>query len=489
MHVSGGAPDNRGREFVIVFMENMLRPTQGSPDDLQLFVTTARPYDVSVTVTAPGISSATIDSRFEVQAGQVNQIFLPYDDVVMKGSSRDSRAVYVTATDEISVYGVNNQENSADAFLAKPVDVLGTNYYTVSYSPSISATQLAIGAAYDQTSVSIKLPDVDSLSVRYEGTTYTGGATITISMDKLDTIQLQSAEDLTGAHITSDKPVSVFSGNQKTRVGSGGTKDHMCVHLPPVETWGMEFVTAPTPSKTIGDYFRVIASEDDTDVTITEKGDYNIPLAGGYHQVSLASNKHYLITTNKPVMVAQIVKTQTGSDKGDPSMLIIPPTVLFSSDYTFTTPKYAEGSPYSNFLTVILPYSERRRVYLDDVLISRSGWIRIRDASPDLAAKLISVGDGTHRVRHESPIVPMGVYLYGYESFESYAFTPGMLLAPINVVSMRACVLTTIHAIVKCNSILPACSVIVENPECSIRLNEMLVFVVATMCAVTDRAR
>ena len=38
--------------------------------------------------------------------------------------------------------------------------------------------------------------------------------------------------------------------------------------MPPVQTWGKEYIVAPTPGRTSGEYYRIIASEPNTKVIV-----------------------------------------------------------------------------------------------------------------------------------------------------------------------------------------------------------------------------
>ena len=44
-----------------------------------------------------------------------------------------TKAIEITATDEVVAYGVNRQTSSNDAFLALPVDAIGREYYAVTW--------------------------------------------------------------------------------------------------------------------------------------------------------------------------------------------------------------------------------------------------------------------------------------------------------------------------------------------------------------------
>ncbi|KAJ8314515.1 hypothetical protein KUTeg_006665 [Tegillarca granosa] len=66
-HHVQGAPDNRGTEFIIGFMDNYEPPSVVY--DLELFVTTSRTTTVNVRVRCPNYG--TYDKSFTVTAGYV----------------------------------------------------------------------------------------------------------------------------------------------------------------------------------------------------------------------------------------------------------------------------------------------------------------------------------------------------------------------------------------------------------------------------------
>ena len=97
---------------------------------------------------------------------------------------------------------------------------------------------------------------IDSYTVSWGGSSYGKGQTITETLNKYGTWQIKTYGDLSGAHVTSTKPVAVISGNKKTNIGTGRSSDHLTEMMIPVPQWGKEFLTIPIPDRTVGDYFR-----------------------------------------------------------------------------------------------------------------------------------------------------------------------------------------------------------------------------------------
>ncbi|XP_071171034.1 SCO-spondin-like [Mytilus edulis] len=427
------APDNRGTEFVIAYMDNYL-----STYELELFVTTSRTTIVNVEVTSPKWTNPSVNEKFTVTAGVVKQLLIDLR-LRLEGTVKESKGILVSADDEVVIYGVNKQKYSNDAFLGLPVDVLSDEYFAVTYYPPYRKAQLCVVGVSDSTNVEIKLPSCSNCgSVTYNGQKYSKGQTISVILNRFDAIHLQSTGDLTGARITSDKPVSAFSGNRKTNTGSGGSQDHLVEQLTPVNTWGKRFATVPTPARTIGDYYKFIASEDSTQVTYKcnkngriSTNSFTLSTLGDQKQISIDSQNYCYITADKPILAVMIVKSQlSSSEPADPAMIIIPPVEQYAADYTFTTPKYSGGS-YENFFLFVVNKADKNGLKIDGGSFpGNTAYYDIPDT--DLVGGYISVSDGSHSVRHTSPISIFGGFLYGKANLETYGFTTGMRMAKIN---------------------------------------------------------
>ncbi|MEZ6032636.1 MAG: DUF4114 domain-containing protein [Planctomycetaceae bacterium] len=176
--------DSRGTEFWIGFMDNLLE--SGNVPQKQLFVT----GDVATTgfVEIPGLidpgTSMPFRADFVVNPGQVTTVDLPSED--SREDSFDTQTdfdveaeliaeiqalgVHVVTQDPVTVYGLNRAVNTTDAFLALPVDALGTEYINLGYNngsrliASTPNTEFLIVATEDDTVVTI-VPGEGSFSV------------------------------------------------------------------------------------------------------------------------------------------------------------------------------------------------------------------------------------------------------------------------------------------------------------------------------------
>ncbi|KAJ8316655.1 hypothetical protein KUTeg_005793, partial [Tegillarca granosa] len=399
------APDNRGTEFIIGYMENIALSI-----NVELFITTMRTTTVNVRVRAPRYKTS-IDHQCSITAGQVKQLFFE-PQIRMSGTSLSAKGIWVTADDEVVIYGVNKETYSNDAFLGLPVDVLGDEYYVACWWPPSRQCELLVVGTQDGTSVTITLSQhLGSYYVTYNGKRYYKEWTDSVHS------KLQHMGISLGQRSSSSKPVAVFSGNRKTNIGRGGSSDHLVEHWPPVATWGKKFATVPIPERTVGDKWKFVGSEDGTYVRIRSRG-YSTSFtvnAGRMveKQISSGSNYYCFIEADKPILVVQFCQSQQSSyEQSDPMMMMIPPIEQYGADYTFTTPKYSLGS-YINYFMFIITKDDKSGLRLDgSPFPSGTSYVTF--------LTLAQLSEGSHTIRHTSPIKIFGGFLYGRANYETY---------------------------------------------------------------------
>ena len=469
---SAGA-DAGGMDFLVMYMDNIVENPRQFP--LELYVTPTRGRAASVKVTSPRYHSPHINMSATINAGDVRKFEID-PALRQQWTSLESKAILVESSEDVIVYGVNMELFSNDGFLALPTSVQGTRYYTVSYWPAELRTQFGIIGLSDGTVVDIRLPNPSSgpVSVSYGGATYGNGQTFRIDLNRFDTFQAQSSGDLSGTFIHSSHNVSVFSGNVRTNVGSGDSRDHLVEQLPPLSSWGKRFATVPTPMRTTGDVIRIVASQDNTVVHIEGEGNYTIARAGEVLERVLSSSHNHLLESSAPVLVVQIVYSQLStSEPADPAMMLIPPVEQWSRDYTFVTPHYSggvTGGDYANRLLVVVEDSEKDGLRLDGQQLSAS-WSPV-PGTTFVGGDVNVSSQGVHSFRHESPTVTFCAWLYGAADRESYAFPIGLQLRAVNLCEKTTPVLG--------DNVDNDCDGSIDEEECDL-LGEYLLAVVALL--------
>ncbi|XP_035696734.1 uncharacterized protein LOC118430131 [Branchiostoma floridae] len=436
VEVYGEMDPSSTKEFIIAFPENF---EYKEDQTTMLFITGARSTPSSIEVDVPSTGFFTSVS---VTSSEVAVVELPRAGVELKGSQTGKEAVSVRADSPIMVYGMSHDTFSVDAFLALPTDVLGTEYYVICSEPSsekiqgkttVYPTEFVVVGIRDGTTVNI----VPTQEVEFNGQHYSASQTFTITVDRMDSLQVQSVEDLAGSKITSSEPVAVLSGNFAAIIGQGATtKDHLVEMIPPVETWGTEFALVPLVGREAGDIFRVLASQDNTQVNLT--GHASVILhAGEFWEFDVPSDQYKYLTASKPALVAQYSKSMTTDNSLiDPFMMIVPSLSQFAARYTFVAAEIPSESPGTQHVNIIIKASHRDDLRMDGMpLSSDTAWAGI--PGTNLSAARITVTSGAHMLNHASPLVTFGITVYGYRQQSplwSYGYPGGLNL---NVACIR----------------------------------------------------
>ncbi|MFT5354414.1 MAG: hypothetical protein ACI9KE_001619 [Polyangiales bacterium] len=236
--------------------------------------------------------------------------------------------------------------------------------------------------------------------------------------------------DLTGSRVAADNPVAVFGAHQCANVPYGAPFcDHLENQMPPLQTWGTEFVSAPMGDvgTAATNIVRVIAAFEGTTVTVSppQNGVSDFTLGIGQFQEFTATSA-FRVSGSRGILVTQFLVGQylptPESARGDPAMVVLPPQEQFRSDYTFVTPtSYNPSTMGQNFLLVTR--NPGQAIFLDGAATTGS-WQVIGERE----WSIITVDGGTHSMMSDDTF---GVIVYGLGLFTSYAYPAGLNLEEI----------------------------------------------------------
>jgi len=385
-----------GNDFWVAF------PPNYDPDELVLFISTESDSNVNGVVVS---TDGTFNESFVVAPGIVTTVTIP--SRFMLGDAVENKGIRVTAESTIAVYGINRRQYTTDAFLAIPTSSLGTDYRVT--SNEVSDAALSVVATEDGTTVTI---------------TDSNSATSTVNLNKGQTY-FKTGNFTSGARVQSNKPIVVYGSNKCTNIGECGACDHIVQQMFPISSWGVNFVTVPTAGRNdSGDYFKVLASKDNTEITINGSSVGTIN-AGEYYSATLTT--YSTITTSKVVMVTQFALGYSCSgSQGDPFMMVIPPREQFLTDYTIVTLSGFD----SQFINIVSPSNALGTIKLDGITIPNSSFTQIGTSAYYGARIPVSVG--SHTVN--SPI-PFGAFVYGWTGYDSYGYPGGGSLSSLGTVN------------------------------------------------------
>ncbi|MEM9191613.1 MAG: IgGFc-binding protein [Myxococcota bacterium] len=297
----------------------------------------------------------------------------------------------------------------------------------------------------------------------------------------LETFRLNS--DFTGTFIQASEPISVFTGGEASdapRFDTYSTRqccaDHLEEQLFPDQTLGTRFVIGRMPRRSVAlnqaflnpmvdsvpepnepEWVRVLATAAGTTTVTTTLPPPDDRFSFSQRQsIILRADQDFIMSADKPIAVLQVLSSQeaVGIDNrypgGDPAIIAVPPTEQWRQDYVFLTPDlYAfdfvtiaadatanillDGEPLDPRVCTTSPADGiprlpgdpppqeviyRCQLSFPDVIGLPN--VRVEDGLQD---------DGVHIVVADQPV---GLVVYGFDAFVSYAYAAGLNLDIIN---------------------------------------------------------
>ncbi|MDH7516236.1 MAG: T9SS type A sorting domain-containing protein [Bacteroidota bacterium] len=270
--------------------------------------------------------------------------------------------IRITSDRPISVYEGSLMERHSDASLVLPLSALGTKYVTAGYNYQDTDEHLVVCATQDGTSVSITPFGMTS-------TRRPARVPFTIALDKGEVYEvvsgiLGSFGGLTGSFVEADKPVVVFSGArtgwipENARSTYGFLNPHFD-QIPPIRHLGTMYILVPFLSRFGSDTWKVVSTEDATDVTIGNDPPVHLSQAGDWYEFRLDNPS--ILTATKPVLLVQFANSAAWDDSlneyGDGSMVVLPPVDRYASCHLFPSGFLPSSTPASNFGLLLQPGS------------------------------------------------------------------------------------------------------------------------------------
>lgn len=422
MYIAG--KDNKGRHFIFGFMDNY------NPGTLQVFITTDNFHAIRVTITTP-LFDSTYLRQLSVNKNVISTEIFNWN-LRGIGTELGNKGIDIKADNEITVYAVNKEKETTDAFVVFPCDAIGDEYYILTWNVR---SAFMIIATMDNTVVHVTTGK-GATPIIYKGVTYSPGMTLTLIINTYESFHVQGLEtsDFSGTYVKSNKVITVMSGSQCSNIG-GGACDHLCSQMTSVGTFGKQFVTMNMPNCNVPVDFKIVASSSNTYININGRGAVHLATAGDVHAFQVTDQTSRTIMADKPIALAFFAEGGCGSDQGDPAMILLPPIEQFAADYTFSTIK-TPGNPFQNALTVVIPSTEVNGLSLDGHLMTSYHWQQVQGSST-LQITNVNIVDGPHTIFHSNPTVTFLAVSTGTAKYNSYGYIAGQRLAPINSVGVK----------------------------------------------------
>ncbi len=310
------------------------------------------------------------------------------------------------------------------------------------------------------------------------------GGTFDVVLQPFEVLNLETGDfnaDFTGTRIEATGPVAVFAGSEASDAPGFATlasrsccADHLEEQVIPLRSLGKRYVLGRVPNRSRAiaaaggaiapfeepEFYRVVASRPGVTRITT-----SLPpplaafdLAEGQDR-TIVAYQDFQLEASQPVLVADVQASQEaagvvrGLPGGDPSLTYLPPVEQWRPDYVLLTPdKYA-----FDFLVITAPFGaqvfvdslpvdgkvcevapgdgltpEQRKAANPTFVVYRCQ-LSFPAVDPDKpSGSNVSLGrqnDGVHRVQADYPV---GVLVYGFDAFVSYAYAGGTQLRDLN---------------------------------------------------------
>ena len=435
---------NYGRDFFLGFMYNSDRDTTriqliiaGEDTSLVRFG-----VETSTGVVYSGTTSIT------------NPVAINLPTTLTATNSRFDRNkgvhVYTSGRGAVSVVAVNYIPGSVGEYLAYPcLDIGGGpyEYFAVSAGtmPSISApeSEILLVGCKDATSVtifptqSVNLP-IDAQRLLSATFVVAPGSSHTVTLNQMQTLFFKATDDLTGTRIVSNKPLTVISGHECANVPANQAYcEHITEHILPTTTWGKRFLLVPFGGRNVGQYYKVVASMDETSFTLTCNATSNtlfLSMAGRFQQFFTTSDSFCSLVSDKPVLVSQLAIGGMVDRIGDPAISIVPPVNQYRNYYSFSSMNNSDFDIHQISVSVPSEYFQPISIRLDGLPIS-APWNAINNSEGTIVGYgcHVSVSGGSvHTVHHDEGRAKLAVMVYGFNSSLSsgYCYLAGLSFIP-----------------------------------------------------------
>ena len=433
---------NKGKDFWLCFPSHVPNERFGTfyYAKMSLFITSDKAS--SGTISIPGVFNAS----FAVAAGQVTEIDVPYTTAHIKSEEAGSiirkgiRVKVDAGKPAVVVYSQIYAGFRSAASLILPSSVLGKKYFSMNApqkSISGSKSQFVVVAIDTNTTV-----EITPLRDGVKGAPFT----VTLALPG-DLYEFQDAKDLTGSVIESVakdgegcKRIAVFSGSSAININSDNlctgddSYDPLYQQLYPVNAWGKTYGFMPFENYTNGSPYRVIASENNTIVSVNGAAVVTLNEGQCYPDNSsfgTTLTKGVLINANKPISVAQYAQRSgcsgavppTGQGYGDPDMVILNPVEQNVNNITMFSSQKENIYPDSKFVNILIKNQATASFTINGSKPTIS-WIPVLPFGSGYSYSKIKLATNQSSFTFSADS-GFNAMAYGFGDFESYAYSAG----------------------------------------------------------------
>lgn len=390
-----------------------------------------------------------------VTAGKQTNITIDRNHFVYNAMDRDKGLIISTESfSKISVYVVISHVDGFSAgiyqsFPAWGYPVNSYMYYAVTLNNTNTLKYLLIVSNNDNTVITVT-PTVDIVIPQDLSPTGTDivvkvGTFMTLRLQYLQTLLIDSYEDLSGTKVEANKPIVILSGHTCVRGTSYQLWSCNTVYsqVPPVASWGISFLATSFTAESAGYVLKLINSYNDTSINVTCQSNltHNVKsLAEGSIESQLIPGANICyIRSNKPILVTQfaiqkqlypnITNLETNIDV---AMLILPSIHQYSTNVAI----HSITTRYSANLMNVVAVS-RTAFNPDDIQINnryndREFWteVNLTEVNAHILSELILSSGQRYIVSSNDNNTKLCPVVFGLSVFLTYGYNGNLSMHP-----------------------------------------------------------
>ena len=394
---------------------------------------------VSYYIQAPGIGfhqNGTITADNEVI------VYFPSTAEVTSHIDQNKGIYLKTNSSGVTVIGQNVGSGSDDTFLVQPIIKLSATMYvyygisvprTIVHNELLHSSVLLVGTEND-TIMKLTVTQSVTISVGTTTTDLTPGRQYSFVINRLQTVYIESLDDLTGSKIVANKPVSVFSGHECGNVPYDNSFcDHLVEQIPPTTLWGQIYYIAPLGTRK-SYTIKILAAHDSTNINVNCNNSLEsyIINEGEFLNITLQSQEYCALNSNENILVVQIAHGIEEDGNGDPMMTLVPATTQYDHKFKFSTFRNNVRF-YHHYVNIIVlaQYYQPDMIYIIAEKISRSlntqQWIPITVNNViEAYITQVEITEGVVEIIHSNSAALMTTIVYGFTSYYGYGHPGGL---------------------------------------------------------------
>lgn len=356
--------------------------------------------------------------------------------------------VYVHSTNGglLSVLVVNLQDYTFGDYMAYPyqnLHLLQYQYYAVSTGTlavsDMSLSEVLLVGNEDNTVVTVVPTQNVTVPIDIQASSsnriVTAGSSFSFTIHRMQTLLIGAPIlDISGTSIVSNKPLTVISGHECGNIPLVCCCQQVVEQIPPTATWGTLFLLTPYATRSVGPYFKIVASLEETTLNFTcsatngtlSSNSAYLPNAGNV--TTLHSSSGYCsIISDKPILVTQLGPSQyAGSGEGDPVISLVPSIEQHQQNITLVVPSFSTIT--SNYINIAATKNDT--LFIDDQPKSLT-WINIYDNANSIIGYGAQIPFNristttSHTISMEAEFSSL---VYGFGDNHGYSYSAGINL-------------------------------------------------------------